>query len=432
MTEQHPWGLINGIQNLLAARNLLGAKKLVEQLLLIAPELPLAWDCAVRVYAPLGDIERAHYFGRRFVDQDSENYRGYELLAYVGLVSQSFPASATGDLTWNKGLRSRLEFVEEMARQSLSHNPNNPWSLSYLGRVQLLKGETHTAIETAETGLAMNPRHIRLLLIRAEALYLQRRLGSSQRTLAQALEIDPNNVDVQSLMANVQLARRNPSKALEHVSTAVAQAPYRERLRDLYWETSTHRIAPLAWLTGVERSLRDAQPFAVSAVVVSIVLLSTGQHWGESISFGMLSVAVPAILIWPALPWVVHLMHWACSRDYRRSGRGNPLDVVAFGSLACLFALVVASIMSASTAAVFAIETIQVSVLLLGFRAIHARSLTLRLVVILAMLLYLASTNFWITQQGEEMILTGYALSAVCIWSRVLSGQSSQECKQQN
>lgn len=308
--------LLQGIENLLAAGNHSTARKLIDQLLVIAPDEPSTLDAATRVACAAGEFAAACAHSAKLRSLRPNEYRGHELAAYVGLASGTCYPSMWSSLPW-KSEADRLDFIEKAVHESLRLFPPNPVSLSHLGMLELERQNHAAVIAAADTGLSIDPSYVPLLVVRGRAEFAQDYWQDAQATLSQALQTDPDDAQAHFWLAKVMLARKEHREAMGHVSAAIAKAPHSREWRDLYWEIARHQSPLLRMLLYLEWMLKQLRPCFIPAWIVAMLCFVSGSTFliviGATTLLLLIPVAFGDMLIRP----LIHATHVATSRRYR-------------------------------------------------------------------------------------------------------------------
>ncbi|WP_309397676.1 tetratricopeptide repeat protein [Cerasicoccus maritimus] len=146
----------------------------------------------------------------------------------------------------------RSKEAEEIARDWVVNEPNNPETFYWLARCLLNQNRGKEAMPTIDAALALESMDARFHNIRAEALYVTGKHRAALKALETAIELDPDDEDNLILMGYIQLKLSQRPKALESVNRALALNPQSTRALQL-------RAAILARMNKKDAAAADMQ-----------------------------------------------------------------------------------------------------------------------------------------------------------------------------
>ncbi|WP_309385383.1 tetratricopeptide repeat protein [Cerasicoccus frondis] len=119
----------------------------------------------------------------------------------------------------------RSREAEEIARDWVVEDPNNPESFYWLTRAMLNQRKHREALKPVEAAIALDAMDARFHNIQAEALFFSGKHRAAIKSLNTAIELDPDSEDNLILLGYVQLKLGQRPKALESANRALALNP---------------------------------------------------------------------------------------------------------------------------------------------------------------------------------------------------------------
>ncbi len=129
--------------------------------------------------------------------------------------------------------------------ESVRLEPTVARNLTRMGWLQREQGRHATCLETATRALALDPRSVDALVLRAKALESLGRADEATATLREALEINPADPDAHLALGNVALACGDPGEALAALREARRISPLKHNSRDKILDALARRVRPI-------------------------------------------------------------------------------------------------------------------------------------------------------------------------------------------
>jgi tetratricopeptide (TPR) repeat protein len=121
--------------------------------------------------------------------------------------------------------QSRPADAERELMQALAERPDDPAALALLALSRSDQRKGPEALEAAEAAIGLAPDHAYFHYVHAVTLHRLDRDDDARRAIGEALRLDPSEPDHFSLLASIELARRNWPAALEAAEQALALNP---------------------------------------------------------------------------------------------------------------------------------------------------------------------------------------------------------------
>lgn len=161
-----------------------------------------------------------------------------------------------------------------VAQEAVSSAPENSDYLFALGRAQMAAGETQQAVNTFNKLIAQLPGKAWPLMALADAQVAQGNATAAAATLRRALDVAPNDLEVQRRLMALAVAAKQPERAIELARRLQRQAP--DRIGGYLFEAEieagrSNWPAAVALLkTAMQRVPDQARPAAVKLVAAHV------------------------------------------------------------------------------------------------------------------------------------------------------------------
>lgn len=111
--------------------------------------------------------------------------------------------------------------MSENLKRTIELAPTHTEARLKLGKVQLLLGQTETALEQAEFVLKETSQNPDALLLKASVLMRQKKPKEAQAIVDSVLKVNPNHTDALLLKASIDMEKENFSGALAAINAAI-------------------------------------------------------------------------------------------------------------------------------------------------------------------------------------------------------------------
>jgi len=126
---------------------------------------------------------------------------------YIGILEKTSPAEITSELIFYAGYTAYMAHDMEPARlyfeKARTLNYNDPLLYEFLGKEYWELGQKEKSIEVLEEGSKKHPRNKDIVLLEIDYLLKMGSTGKATDKLDQAIKLDPTNIDLKVLQAQL-------------------------------------------------------------------------------------------------------------------------------------------------------------------------------------------------------------------------------------
>jgi len=145
--------------------------------------------------------------------------------------------------------------AKEHAQNAVAANPHDPTALTNLARVLLLSGDSPGAVSACEAAIEIDPVWASPWSIRAVAELRQGHFSASERSIREAIRLEPDEAHFFLTYARILFACGKEQLALARVRTALELDPDDDDAHQLFARL-LHTIAPSKWRLSADVALR--------------------------------------------------------------------------------------------------------------------------------------------------------------------------------